>query len=95
MQLEFAGELVYWRGPAPWYFVVVPEDEARLLHAVAAEITYGWGVLPATIRIGATEWATSLFPKDGGYLVPVKAGVRDAEGLDEGDQVAVTVAVGP
>jgi hypothetical protein len=52
-------------------------------------------MIPATIRIGTTEWTTSLFPKDGRYLVPVKDRVRRAEDLEDGDSVTVRLAVGP
>lgn len=95
MELEFRGEIIHWRGPAPFYFVPVPEAECAQLEAAAAMISYGWGVIPVTARIGATTWTTSLFPKDGGYLVPVKADVRRAEGLEEADEtlVRLTVAV--
>ena len=34
--------------------------------------TYGWGVIPVVARIGDVEFETSLFPKDGGYLLPLK-----------------------
>jgi hypothetical protein len=37
---------------------------------------------------------TSLFPKDGGYVVPIKDIVRRAEGLVLGDIVKVELAVG-
>jgi hypothetical protein len=57
-------------------------------------VTYGWGVIPAQVRIGNTEWQTSLFPKDGRYLVPLKASVRKAEKLEEGDDVTVRLEVG-
>ena len=94
MDLTFSGELWYWRGPAPWYFVTVPEAESRDLRAVSAAVSYGWGMIPVTARIGATGWETSLFPKDGLYVVPVKAAVRRAEGLDEGDAVTVRLITG-
>lgn len=93
MDLTFSDELWYWRGPAPWYFVTVPEAESRDLHAVSSAVSYGWGMIPVTARIGATEWETSLFPKDGLYVVPVKATVRRVEGLDEGDRVTVRLTV--
>jgi hypothetical protein len=35
-----------------------------------------------------------LFPKDGRYIVPVKASVRRAEGLELDDVVTVRLAVG-
>jgi hypothetical protein len=94
MDLEINGEMWFWRGPAPWHFVTVPEDQCGALHDAAAIVTYGWGMIPVAARIGATAWTTSLFPKDGRYLVPVKAWVRKAEGLDVGDTVTVSLTVG-
>ena len=93
MQLDVCGELWYWRGPAPHFFLPVPEEESGRLQAVAAGVTYGWGTVPVRARIGATEWETSLFPKDGRYLVPVRAAVRRAEGFDEGCPVTVRLEV--
>lgn len=93
MNIEFQGTMWYWRGPAPWYFVTVPEQPSHDLNAISGSVTYGWGMVPATIRIGNTEWATALFPKDGRYLVPIKANVRKAERLKEGDTVTVRLAV--
>lgn len=91
MQLSFSGEIWYWRGPSPFHFVSVPPEESDQIHAVSALVTYGWGVIPVTARIGDTTWTTSLFPKDRAYLVPVKASVRHAELLELGDEVHVTL----
>lgn len=93
MHLEFSGEILYWKGPAPWYFITVPEDECSDLQATSAFVSYGWGMIPVTAQIGATEWTTSLFPKDGRYLVPVKASVRKAERLGEGETVVVLLTI--
>ena len=93
MQLDFRGEVFEWRGPAPYFFIAVPVQESAEIAAVAAMVTYGWGVIPVTCTIGDTTWETSLFPKDGGYLVPVKAWVRRAEALDEGETVLLRLAV--
>ena len=93
MNLEFSGELWFWKGPAPWYFITVPEEECAHLEAASAIVTYGWGMIPVRAQIGGTGWTTSLFPKDGRYIVPVKAWVRKAEGLDLGDTVAVRLTV--
>lgn len=93
MNFEFAGKIFYWRGPAPWYFVSMPEQQSRDLKVISNLVTYGWGVIPVQARIGETEWRTSLFPKDGRYLVPVKTSVRKAEDLDEGDEVTVRLEV--
>ena len=56
-------------------------------------VTYGWGVIPVAARIGDTEWPTSLFPKEGTYMVPVKAWVRKAETLDVGDEVELSLTI--
>jgi hypothetical protein len=93
VRLEFAAELVYWRGPSPYHYLAVPPDGCDLLHMVAPVATYGWGVIPVTVTIGRTTFTTSLFPKDGGYLVPVKDAVRRAERLELGDEVAVELTI--
>ena len=58
-------------------------------------MTYGWGVIPVVARIGETEFSTSLFPKNGRYLVPLKDAVRRAEDLDLGDMVDVWLMLRP
>jgi hypothetical protein len=93
VQLTFDGEIFYWRGPSPFHFVAVPETESVEIHAVSAMVTYGWGVIPVTVEIGDTRWATSLFPKDGGYAVPIKAEVRKKESLELGDSVRVAMTI--
>jgi hypothetical protein len=93
MNFEFSGKIFIWKGPAPWFFVTVPDKESRDLKAISGIVTYGWGVIPVHARIGDTEWNTSLFPKDGLYLVPVRASVRKAENLAEGDMVNVRLEV--
>jgi Domain of unknown function (DUF1905) len=92
-ELQFAGEIWHWRGPAPFYFVTVPDEPSADLHALSPSVTYGWGMVPVRARIGATEWKTSLFPKDGAYVVPLKDAIRRAEGLDVGDTVTVQLTV--
>ncbi|MDX6301316.1 MAG: hypothetical protein QOF53_2530 [Nocardioidaceae bacterium] len=93
MDLEFTADVWFWRGPSPYHFVTVPEDESAELQEAAALVTYGWGMIPVEVRIGSTRWTTSLFPKDGGYVVPLKDLVRKAEGIDVGDAVSVRMAV--
>ncbi len=94
MNFEFAGSIWYWRGPAPYHFVTVPAKECGDLKFLSGSVTYGWGMIPAKVRIGQTEWKTSLFPKDGGYIVPIKDSVRKAEQLAAGDHITVRLEVG-
>jgi hypothetical protein len=94
MDIEFTGSIWYWRGPAPWYFVTVPAEPSSDLKGISGFVTYGWGVIPVRVRIGKTEFQTSLFPKDGRYIVPIKTSVRKAENLEEDDKVTVRLEVG-
>ena len=93
MKIEFNGTIWFWKGPAPWYFVTVPGRQCHDLKAISGAVTYGWGMIPAQVRIGSTRWETSLFPKDGRYVVPIKASVRKAERLEEGDMVTIELEV--
>jgi hypothetical protein len=93
MDLQFSGEIWFWKGPSPHHFVTVPDDECAELAAASALVTYGWGMIPVAAQIGRTRWTTSLFPKDGRYIVPLKASVRRAEGLEVGDTATVRLAV--
>ncbi len=93
MDLVFCGELWHWRGPAPYHFVTVPEEGCAALLAVAPAVSYGWGMIPITARIGSTQWTTSLFARDGAYIVPIRDSVRRGEDLEVGRQVAVSLHV--
>jgi hypothetical protein len=92
---EFTGTLFEWRGPAPFYWLALPADTCDFVRAEAAEASYGWGAIPVRARIGGTEWETSLVPKDGGYLLPVKIAVRKRERFGDGDTVCVAMRIAP
>lgn len=85
VKISFSNEIWYWRGPSPFHFLSVPEANSRTIKEVSKLVTYGWGVVPVIARIGKTEWSTSLIPKNGLYLVPLKDVVRSSEGLEIGD----------
>lgn len=93
MELEFRGKIWFWRGPAPWFFVTVPEAQSHDLKAISNTVTYGWGVIPVEVQLGSTVWKTSLFPQNDLYLVPIKASVRKAENLQEDDEVFIRLSV--
>ena len=91
----FQGPLWHWRGPAPFYFVRVPPATVEELADVAAEVTYGWGMVPVEVTVGGYTWETSLWPKDGGYLVPIRAQVRRSLEIDVDEVVAVRLTIAP
>jgi hypothetical protein len=93
MDLEFTGTVIEWRGPSPFYFVRIPDGPADEIHDVRKMATYGWGVIPVEAQIGDVSFETSLFPKDDGYLLPLKVAVRKPLGIGEGDEVTVQMTV--
>jgi hypothetical protein len=93
MEFEFEGVVVEWRGPAPFYFVAIPDDESADIKLAAKGIEY-WGQVPVTVRVGDTNFSTALFPKDGRYLLPLKVAVRKSAGIDVDQKVFVELRVG-
>lgn len=92
-RLSFTAEVIEWRGPAPFYFLPVRDELVPALRKAAREASYGWGVVPVAARIGAIDFTTSLFPRGGTYLVPLKDKVRRATGVVVGDEVAIELRV--
>ncbi|GAA0331348.1 DUF1905 domain-containing protein [Micropruina glycogenica] len=92
-EFDFDGVVIEWRGPAPYAYVALPDWVADEVAVLARAVTYGWGMIPVQAQIGDTTWTTSLFPKDGGYLLPIKVAVQRAESIGIGSAVAVTVSV--
>lgn len=93
MDFEFEGSVVEWRGPAPFYFVAIPEEESADIKDAAKGMEY-WGQVPVLVRISDTEFTTALFPKDGRYLLPLKDVVRKAAGIEVDQLLAVGLNVG-
>ena len=93
MEFDLEGPIIEWRGPAPYYFVRVSEEESADVKYAAKGLEY-WGQVPVVVRIDGTEFTTALFPKDGVYLIPVKAVVRKEIGIEVGEVVAVALEVG-
>ena len=86
--------MISWRGPSPFHFIPIPEAQSKRIKLLAAQLTYGWGVIPVVGKIGKTEFNTSLFPKDGLYYLPIKNQVRFAEEIEVGTEVSVQINLG-
>jgi len=93
-EIDFDAEIIEWRGPAPFLFAVIPDEHVGWVRHAAITASYGWGVVPVVARIGGTRFATSLFPRDGSYLLPIKLAVQRAKGVSLGDRIAVALRVG-
>ena len=94
MEFQVKNPVIEWRGPAPFYFVAMSKADTAIIKSVAKEYSYGWGVIYVTVTIDKTAWATAVIPKDGQYLIPIKAAIRDAAGIKLGDEVSLRVKLG-
>ena len=92
LSFRFEAGIIHWRGPAPFYFAPVPQTIADQIAAVASQVSYGWGVIPVEARIGAVVFTTSLFPRDGTYLLPLKDAVRKQ--LADADRMLIEMTIG-
>ena len=93
MEFSFPAEVIYWRGPAPFLFARLPDDVAAQIQAVAGSVSYGWGCIPVAATIGGETFTTSLMPRNGGYVLPLKVAVqRKLPPMEIGDIVDVEMA---
>lgn len=94
MRIEIVAELIFWHGPSPFLFAPVPADISKTIKELSAQLSYGWGCIPVMVRLGKTEWKTSLMPKDGVYLVPIKTLVQKKEDVSAGSLVKLALDLG-
>lgn len=92
---EFDATVIHWRGPAPYFYAPVPPQHAGAIRRAAKLVSYGWGVIPVAAEIGGVRFTTSLFPKDGGYLLPLKDAVRKPNAITAGDTIHVAMTIAP
>ena len=92
--IAFEAAIIEWRGPAPFLFAAVPDEHVGAIRHAAMTESYGWGVVPVVAIVGESEFATSLFPRDGTYLLPIKVAVQKSEGVGLGDRIEVRMRVG-
>jgi hypothetical protein len=95
VEFAFTGRVVEWRGPAPYHFVPLPPGTVEEVRDVAAAASYGWGCVPVGATIAGTAFTTSLIPRHGGYLLPLKNAVRLPLALTPGSAVDVTMTITP
>ena len=92
---SFEAEVIYWRGPSPFFYAPVPAGHAVELRRAAKLLSYGWGMLPVQASVGGVVFQTSLFPKDETYLLPLKAAVRRKANITAGDTIGVEMTLQP
>jgi hypothetical protein len=92
---SFETRIIEWRGPSPFFYAPIPAQYVDELRRLVKIVSYGWGVAPVEAQIGDVAFKTSLFPKDGGYLLPLKDAVRRQANITAGDVIVVDMIVQP
>jgi SOS-response transcriptional repressor LexA len=96
MDFTFKSKLWRWQGnaPAAWHFITLPEEIGAQIKFMIGKAK-GFGSVRVKAVIGESNWKTSLFPdkKSGSFLLPVKAEVRKAAGIADGDIILVRLNV--
>jgi hypothetical protein len=95
LRFRFEAKIIEWRGPAPFFYAPMPLQQADELRQIANRVSYGWGCIPVEAKMCGVTYTTSLFPRDGTYLLPVKVVVRRQANVTVGDKVAVDMIVQP
>ena len=90
MEWTVTGEVIEWRGPSPYYYLPMNPDDSAHFKMEATGLQY-WGQVAVQVIIGDTTFTTAVFPKDGRYLVPLRAAIRKAEGIEPGMPVTAIV----
>jgi hypothetical protein len=92
---EFTAALWRYPGEAGWHFVSLPAEISDDIADMTAGARAAFGSVRVTVTVGATSWRTSIYPdsKTRTYVLPVKKKVRDAEKLEDGDDVRARVQI--
>lgn len=93
VDILFNAEVIHWRGPSPFHFVVVPDEYVGEIRHAARLVSYGWGMVPADVEIGGHRFKTAMFARDETYFVPLRDAVRRAAGIALGERVDVALRI--
>jgi hypothetical protein len=93
-KFTFDAQVIYWRGPAPYWFAAIPTETGEKIAARSRAVSYGWGVIPVEAEINGISFRTSLFPKDGSYLLPLKDKVRSQLGAVDMEMLHIAMTLG-
>lgn len=93
---EFESTIWRWRDDGAWHFLTLPEDVSDDIED-RTPVRAGFGSVKVEVTVGASTWRTSVFPSKelGGFILPVKKSVREAEQCGEGDTIRVRITAEP
>ncbi len=95
IQYHFRSKPWKYQGPGGWHFISLPQKLSNEIRNIFKSAEGGWGRLPATSRIGGSEWKTAIWydSKMNTYLLPVKAEIRNKEHVVDGELVTMSVLI--
>ncbi len=90
---NFTAPIWLYQGKSAWFFITVPAQESASIKFFNSHPRRGWGSVRVKVKIGETEWKTSVFPdsKTKTYLLPLKAEIHKKENITLGDNVAIVL----
>lgn len=95
--MQYVCETFLWLYPGngSWHFVSIDTNLSKEIKQNHGMVRRGFGSIRVEATIGKTTWKTSIFPdsKTNEYLLPIKASVRKAENIKDGDKVKVTLDI--
>jgi hypothetical protein len=90
---KFKSEIQLWQGKAAWHFIIISKKLSLQIKGFEEKPRKGFGSMPVQVNVGKSQWKTSIFPKDGTYLLPIKALIRKNEKISAGDRVEVELTL--
>ena len=89
----FTAELWAWAARKElWVFAALPADASDEI-ADQPRAPSGFGSVKVKVRLGLSQWSTSIFPDadHGAYVVPIKKAVRTRADATVGDTVSLGI----
>lgn len=90
---QIKSQLFKWQGEAAWFFIRIGEKISENIKDNFGMFAKGWGSLPVNVTLGKSNWKTSIFPDKKTYLLPIKAQIRKAEKINDGDLVNLEIEI--
>lgn len=93
MEWEFSSTIIEWRGPPPYLFAPTPPEVSQQIRDNAKQLSYGWGCIPVIVTVGQSSAVSALFPRENGYLIPIKVAIQKAEQVSIDDEIHIRLAI--
>lgn len=97
LKTKFNFRAKVWRhlGHVGWHLVTLPKKLSAEIKKVFSDLHGGWSSLRVMVKIGETEWKTSIFydTKASAYVMGIKEEVRKKENISLDDIVNFSIEI--